>query len=746
MADEFAQVGEFKFSVDSSLLFQLGEQLVARPSIALAELVKNAYDADATKVSVTMEKISKEGGTILIEDDGHGMTCEEMQDTWMRIATSAKRRDSLSRYYRRPMAGAKGIGRFASRRLGNNLTVQSVAVRPDGVKEIVVAEFDWKHRFRPGENLTEIPIEYKRRVVSEDTPTGVSLLIVDAKDAWGEEDLSNLRRDLLSLQSPFPDLVIQPEKSDNGDCISDPGFNFDLIIEDSAGLERLSGGLGEAFLSAAWAKLDGEINEAGMATYNITVLGNTGKDTLTDDTNSYVGLRGTRFRIYFMVYSSKYFSERDFGVRDAQKKGREEGGVRIYLNGFRVFPYGDQGDDWLQLDLYAARSVDIGLAISPPSKVRQLVKSMPGRPFLLIPRNQQLFGAVSITQTEHSEDKPAIELNISRERLIETPVVAGLRKFVQNGIYWMTLKYAAHVAEEQRNKRRAKLQTVAEVIEDAKRAIASLDEITEDKREVLYLTLDKAAEQAKAEEEERITEISMLRILASAGTTLTLMNHQLRALIGAVLQVKEDLSRMRSRVPESIYPEFDDVIAQVTEWHDMVSKQVSQLAFLLSPESRQRRKRHVLYEIVENVRKPMAYYMNHYNIEFTNNVPRALRTPAVYESELYSVLINILSNALKAVYGQPDRRILVEAEKRDQVLHIRMKDTGVGLSADRREISFKPFETRSLPNPVLGVGTGLGLKVVRDILEVYSGTARFVDEDGPWKTCIELLLPEKGDV
>ncbi len=745
MAGDLTQVGEFKFSVDSSLLFQLGEQLVARPSIALAELVKNAYDADATKVNVTMEKISTEGGTILIEDDGHGMTFEEMQDSWMRIATSAKRRDTLSRYYCRPMTGAKGIGRFASRRLGNNLTVQSVALRPDSVKEIVVAEFDWKHKFRPGDNLTEIPVSYTRKVVPQDTPTGVALLILDAKDAWTQDDLSNLRRDLLSLQSPFPDLVTKPEKADKGDCLQDPGFNFELAVEDSEELKKLAGGLGEAFLNAAWAKLDGDIDETGKATYNITVLGSSEKDCLTDDTNSYADLKGTRFRIYFMVYSSRYFSEKDFGVRDAQRKGREEGGVRIYLNGFRVFPYGDQGDDWLQLDLYAARSVDIGRELSLPSTVSKLAKSMAGRPFLLIPRNQQVFGAVSITQTEHSEDKPAIELNISRERLIETPVVDQLRQFVQNGIYWMTLKYAAHVAEEQRKRRQAKSQTVAEVIEDAKRAIAAIAEIPEDKKAVLYMTLDKAAGQAKEEDEERITEISMLRILASAGTTLTLMNHQLRALIGAVLQVKEDLSRMRPRIPENIHPDYDDIIAQVGEWHDMVNQQVSQLAFLLSPESRQRQKKHVLYEIVENVRKPMTFYMNHYNVEFTNLVPRGLRTPAMYESELYSVLINILSNALKAVYSQPDRRVAVEAEKRDRVLHIRMKDTGIGLSSDRREISFKPFETRSLPNPVLGVGTGLGLKVVLDILEVYSGTARFIDVEKPWRTCIELILPEKGD-
>jgi signal transduction histidine kinase len=745
MADEANQTGELKFSVDSSLLFQLGEQLVARPSIALAELVKNAYDADATRVKVTMENISRQGGTILLEDDGHGMTFEEMRDSWMRIATSAKRQHSVSRFYCRPMTGAKGIGRFASRRLGNNLTVQSIAERKEGIKESVIAEFDWKHQFRPGDNLTDVPVSYTRKVVPSATPTGVSLLIVDARDAWTQDDISSLRRDLLSLQSPFPDLIVKPAKADEDECLPDPGFDFELFVEDSEKLGKLSGGLGDAFLSAAWARLDGDIDKEGRATYHLQVLGGGETDYLTDESNIYAGLKDTRFRIYFMVYSPRYFAEKDFGVRDAQKKGREEGGVRIYLNGFRVFPYGDKGDDWLQLDMYAAKNIDIAHMIAPPQNVIQLAKSAPGRPYLLIPKNQQVFGAVSITQTEHSDDKPTIELNISRERLIETPVVGGLRRFVLNGIYWMTLKYAAHVAEEQRSRRQQKAQSVPEVIEDAKKAIGALIEVPEERKHAIYLTLDKAAEQAKEEEEERITEVSMLRILASAGTTLTLMNHQLRALIGAVLQVGQDLLRLRHEIPESIHPEYDDIAAQVSEWHEMVELQVSQLGFLLSPDSRQRRRRHALYEIVENVRKPMSYYMKHYKVEFVNEVPKGLRTPAIYESELYSIFINILSNALKAVFGQTHRRIAVEAENVNHTLFVRMKDTGVGLPVQHREISFKPFETRSLPNPVLGVGTGLGLKVVKDILELYAGTARFIDVDKPWKTCIEIVLPERED-
>jgi len=735
--------GEFRFSIDSSLLFQLGEQLVAKPSIALAELVKNAYDADATQVTVTLEDVGQPGGTIIIEDDGHGMSFEEMLDSWMRIATTAKRDNPVSRIYGRSLTGAKGVGRFAARRLGNKLTIQSIAEREEGAKESVIAEFNWAEKFLPGEDLVNVPVSYVRQEMPPETGTGVSLFIEDARDAWTEDEIAALRRDLLSLQSPYPDLVIKPKdvKYDGG-YQPDPGFNIELDIAGSEELERLSGGLGEAFLEAAWARLDGEVDEEGEAHYDIDILKTGEQDQLVDDSNDYAGLENARFRIYFFVYRAEYFKGFDFGVRDISRKGREEGGIRIYLDGFRVFPYGEQADDWLRLDEYAVRNVDMATrAIAPPERVMDLASEVPGRPYLLIPRNRQLFGAVSISQTQHS----GVEINISRERLIETDTVGRLREFVQNGIYWMTLKYAAFLAEEKAKRRKEKpKKSIPEIIEDVKAIVEAQAAIPEEKRQYILFSLDRAIEQAKEEEEERISEISMLRILASAGTTIILMNHQLQALIGAILQTKHDLLRLRPNIPKKLYDQYDDITDQVSEWHEMVEGQVSLLGFLLSPDSRQRRKRHPLRTIVENVKKPMSYYMKQYGVTFENNVPPALRTPPIYQSELYAILINILSNALKAIYNQPTRRVTVEAEKSDATLFLRMKDTGVGLPVERWEISFKPFVTTSLPNPILGVGTGLGLKVVRNILELYGGTARFVHTEGSWKTCIELVLPERG--
>lgn len=737
---------EFNFSVDSSLLFQLGEQLVTKPSIALAELVKNAYDADATQVTITMENVEETGGTIIIEDDGHGMTLKEIQANWMRIATNTKREQPMSRKYHRSLTGAKGIGRFAVRRLGNRLTVQSIAktINEDSeeeTKEGIIIEFDWKTNFQPGDDLINVPIKYKRQQVSRDTPTGVSLFIEDVRDAWNEDDIAELRRDLLTVQSPFHDLI--DKYSVGAENSHDPGFNIIFEIAGSNELESLSGGLGEAFVEAAWARLDGNIDENSHAHYEIDIQLTHEKDDLYDNLNVYAGLEGARLRVYYMVYRKDYFERFDFGVRDAQRKGRSEGGVRVYLDGFRVFPYGEPTDDWLQLDEFAARNIDLASEIAPPEKVLELAKAIPGRPFLNIPRNYQLFGAVAISQTMH----PDIEINISRQRLIESPAEEGLRNFVQNGLYWMTMKYSAFLAEErEKRKKKTPPKTVPEILAETKQTIAAT-ELSDEKKAVIYSSIDTAIVQAKEEGEERISEVSMLRVLASAGTTLALMNHQLRHLLTGVLQIREDLNTLRPSVSPESQEQYDDIVAQVIEWHEMVKRQVSQLGFLLSPESRQRRNRHPLYQVVEDVHKPMSYYMKTNKVQFSNNVPRNLRTPPIYLSELYSILVNVLSNALKAVYGQPERRIAVEAEKIEQILYIRMMDTGVGLPSswrENREIAFRPFESKSLFNPVLGKGTGLGLKVVKDVLEIYAGTAQFIDVESPWSTCIELILPERG--
>lgn len=132
------EIGHFTFSADSALLSELGERLVAEPSIALTELIKNTYDADSNDCTIL---VSDE--TIIIEDHGSGMSNDDFANKWMRIATNNKLDNIYSPKYKRLMTGSKGIGRFSARFLGNVLNIESITKQKKGFFKLEV-KFDWK--------------------------------------------------------------------------------------------------------------------------------------------------------------------------------------------------------------------------------------------------------------------------------------------------------------------------------------------------------------------------------------------------------------------------------------------------------------------------------------------------------------------------------------------------------------------------------------------------------------------------
>ena len=137
----------YNFTVDTHLFRELGELLVGRDSTALIELIKNAYDADATKVTVYGEQLDNPSqGRIVIADNGTGMDISAFQNGFLRIASRLKEQgERRSRLFHRQYTGAKGIGRLASHKLAKRLEVDSVPAAQESLseREGVHAVIDW---------------------------------------------------------------------------------------------------------------------------------------------------------------------------------------------------------------------------------------------------------------------------------------------------------------------------------------------------------------------------------------------------------------------------------------------------------------------------------------------------------------------------------------------------------------------------------------------------------------------------
>ena len=86
---ERTPIADAHFSVEARLAIQLGRESISSSITAILELVKNAYDADATKVSIRFKGLETPDPMMVIEDNGVGMTLDELQHYWMVIACAS---------------------------------------------------------------------------------------------------------------------------------------------------------------------------------------------------------------------------------------------------------------------------------------------------------------------------------------------------------------------------------------------------------------------------------------------------------------------------------------------------------------------------------------------------------------------------------------------------------------------------------------------------------------------------------
>ena len=350
------------FKVSSGLKNLIGSELITDNFVAVFELVKNSFDAQASEVRITFENIYKENGKIIIQDNGKGMTYRDLEEKWLFLGYSAKRDGTEDEDYRskiksgRVYAGAKGVGRFSCDRLGKFLSLTTISRKPNSKIENIFV--DWSRFERNQKDLFQkIPVEHSVLRKNEyGIKHGTILEITGVqKDFWNRDNFRKLKEKLSKLVRPDLNTSEAVQK-----------FKIILTVPDELAADK------EALLYAKRQKVteieqyyntvNGEIknfvfNELDIKTTKIeAAINDKGVITtrLSDRENFIYEVREkNEFDLLSNVSITLYFLNRSAKVTFHKRTGVEHvdfGSLFIYKNGFRVYPYGERGDDSLRLE------------------------------------------------------------------------------------------------------------------------------------------------------------------------------------------------------------------------------------------------------------------------------------------------------------------------------------------------------------------------------------------------------------
>jgi signal transduction histidine kinase len=736
------------FTVDPRIFHELGALLVKRDSIALTELIKNAYDADAQSVRILGEDLTSPDGRIVVADDGIGMTARQFRDGFLRIASRTKDTQTRrSEVFGRRFTGEKGIGRLSAHKLGAVLGVQTVALSNreewSGTRQ-VAARVDWDEVEKQStlEDLPERALRVRSSV--KNGVAGTRIEIARLRRAWTDAELTRFIAEA-DLFEP-PRVLLDPVRQTTGRTL----LFKELLLRDSRSKSdtfevELHGDfrVGEQLWqqvpeAASWVVEISAEPERVVVHIEPTKLGRERREYLTGD----------RFVLDEEDPHRPRFQARIF-AREGRRSARDRSfttqvsGVRVYMEGFRISPYGERGDDWLSLDHdYARRTDQLGLALptlaGAATADREGLRTLPNRAYV---------GAVLLTHA----GAPGLEAPIDREGFLESPQLESLRRAVRLGLDLLTrhrarlgvaegiseevARDAAHVVLADEVRVRDGLASAVGEAQSLRRKV-SAGEAPLDEVEALAEALADLSEVAGR----AVSDRAMLRILAAAGTQMAVFVHEIQNIVSALASIRRQIHKLSDQFPDAAQ-RLQAVDVNLAAVEERVNAQAGYLSDVATVGSRARRRRLRLSEAVERAWHLVEPAAKRLDVGLTSEVDASLRTPPMFPAELSAVLSNLLTNAIKAA-GEGGR-IRVISKKAGTTTTIRFENTGARVALDEAERWFLPFESTSTTrlDPLLGQGMGLGLPIVRSILTDYGSTIRFTEPSHGMATSIEVRFP-----
>jgi signal transduction histidine kinase len=657
----------------ASILKRLGEELNPSLDHGIVELVKNSYDADAKSCVVTLSRTGRIGGSILVNDDGVGMDAKDIVDGWLVLGRSPKAKSERTELGRIP-TGNKGLGRLAALRMGRS--VQMTTTPKSNLRERFTLRLDWD-AFDRVETVDEVSVPLRHVESKMDGQQGTRIEIRSLKAKLARTEVKRLARSLILLANPFED---------------DPsGFQPVLRAREFRDVERL---VRNRYFDDAEYHLTACVNN-GEAQAKVTDF--RGAELFTAD---HARLKGNGkpydcpsavFDLWVFLLNSESFSTRRSTLGEVRTWLESFGGVHVYENGLRVAPYGNSGNDWLDMNLMRAKS--------PEEK----------------PSTNTSIGRISIT-----DDKDVLRQKTDRSGFIEDDAFAALRDFARDALKWMAARRLRQ-AESRRVSRRAEsVRMPMERKAAVESAIAALPERLREPVEYAFRDYDAARERETAVLKE---EVQLYRTLSTAGITAATFAHESTSNPIKVLGMSA--RTLASRARAELGSRYDE---RLREPIDLILKATDALGVLgnvtlsLLDHEKRRNTRVDVHKVIRGVFHSFGPFLLERKIE--PRLTLAAETPYLMGSEaaVEAIVTNVVNNSVvwleRKRGGVP--MIGVQTTVSGRSLTVRMFDNGPGIDEIPMDEIWLPGRT-TRPN-----GTGLGLTIVRDTVQDLGGSTSAV--------------------
>lgn len=741
------------FTVDSALLEELGERLVSRPEIALAELIKNSYDADASECKI---KLFVDDNRLAITDNGLGMTEQRFCDRWMKIGTKNKADERVSALYRRRYSGSKGVGRFAARFLGTSLELKSVAFDPAVSKNTTLtASFDWTKSTRAG-SLEQFKITYFVEV-TPNAPVGTELVISGGSQVeLLRGSIKTVANSVFELTSPLGGLekpaffASQPTSSKEKGS-EDPGFSIIFEGSDDEALSEHKA-LEEQILSRYVARSRIEINDT-VADVSVEFPGRgvvfQQSLELQDFFPTWAADSPVFIDIRYFPRRAGFFSGAEVDGRQALRWLRDHGGVALIENKFRVVPYGQRNDDWLLLDADVVRNqrrwrsplISSLFPMAPSALSVERDNAM-----LYLPQNSQLVGAVYVAPKK-SPGIPAhnqLVQAINREGYLENRAFQSVRDVARSAVELIAYFDHKFAREAEEQEFRLQVQEARGDLSSAIREISRSPVIAPEDKQRLVQQLRGAQERVGDAERYQDQIRNSLEQMSLLGVLSGFLTHEyektLFRLDGALATIRK-ISKQ--------HPALKDDLVHLGKSRDMLVSYLDYARLFTTAVGDDNRQPFDAGSQIELVLKTLEDFQKKHKINVEINASSDLELVGIPLAAYSGIVMNLITNAFKALVARSDkgeRTVSIAASLAGNRHVLAVSDTGIGIPAGLRSRIWDPlYSTTRSDNSSLGSGMGLGLTLVRRVVQNMNGRIEVMEKPlSGFSTTFRVELPIRG--